>query len=464
MSEGKRVVIVGGGVQGMMIGYDLSAHGHEVTILEAGDKVGGLAGAMTIEEAGGIQIDRFYHCILSSDRHLGALFEELGLENLAHYTTTQMAFWGGEAGGGGLHQMSTPGQFLTFPLISPWARLRLGLSIVYSALLSDAAPLESISMEQWLIRIAGRENFERLWRPLLQSKFDDDFGDLPASYMWARLRRMMSTRDKRGAEQMGHLEGGYQTLIDALEGRIVARGGVVRTGMRVAGLVRGAGGRVEGVLACAIGAQEVEALKADAVVLTVGNRLTARLLGEGLPEETRGPLLSIGSMAIVCVVLVLDRALSPYYTINILDRAVSLTGVIETTNIIDPALLGGRHLIYLPKYCSQDSPLLERPDAEVLEDFLEQLGRVVPSFDRASVLATRVMRARETEPVHRMAPKRALVPYRPGPEGVFVANSTQVYPDLVNCEAMAANVRRALVEIHRSISAPGSAGATSLSR
>ena len=169
-------------------------------------------------------------------------------------------------------------------------------------------------------------------------------------------------------------------------------------------------------------------------------------------------------MAIVCVLLVLDRSLSPYYTINIVDRSLSLTGVIETTNIISPTLLDGHHLIYLPKYCSQGSPLLDQPDDALLDSFLTQLSRVLPHFDRRWILASRVMRARETEPVHRMAPRRELVPYNPGPDNVFIANSTQVYPDLVNCEAMAANVCRALTHVPAALTPADAIGRTSLSR
>ncbi len=266
MTSVSDVVIVGGGVQGLMIAYDLSVHGHKVTVLEAAGAVGGLAGAVQIPESGPALIDRFYHCILSSDRFMNALCQELDLQDKLHFTPTQMAFFGKD---GGLHQMSTPKQFLTFPLISPLARVRLGASIVWSNLRQRPGALESISMEKWLRRTAGSEVYETLWGPLLQSKFDDDFGHLPASYMWARLKRMMSTRDSKGVEEMGHLEGGYQTLIDHLATKVRAAGGQILTGVRVEALERDAEtGRVRYVETTDTEGQ-ARRFEGDAVVLTV---------------------------------------------------------------------------------------------------------------------------------------------------------------------------------------------------
>jgi protoporphyrinogen oxidase len=445
-------IVVGGGVQGMMIAYDLVQHGHRVTLLEAGPSLGGLAGAAHIDELD-IDIDRFYHVILSSDRKLMALMEELGIADQLRFRTTRMAFLGKD---GGLHSMSTPMEFLTFPLISLLARFRLGLSIVRAGKSKYTDALESESVEAWLRRTAGKENYERLWGPLLQSKFDDDFSFLPASYMWSRLKRMTSTRDKSGAEQMGHLVGGYQTLIEALRQRIESAGGVVKTGARVARVI------CEDEIVTGVELESGEALRADATVITVGNRLVDRWIGGVLGPAAKQPLESIGYMAIVCVVLMLDARVTDFYTINVVDRSYSLTGVIETTNVIDPELLGGTHLVYLPKYCAQDSHHLERDDNEVLEDFIGQLEKMVPTFDRSSIRASRVFRARETEPIHPLADARPMVPYAPLP-GVFVVNSTQTYPDLVNCEAMCANVIRALTPIHATLGT-AEVGKTALSR
>ena len=68
-----RLGIVGGGILGITLGYFLSKQGAQVTIYEASDTLGGLAGPIRME---GYNIDRFYHAVLTSDAHLQDLFAE----------------------------------------------------------------------------------------------------------------------------------------------------------------------------------------------------------------------------------------------------------------------------------------------------------------------------------------------------------------------------------------------------
>ena len=55
-------------------------------------------------------------------------------------------------------------------------------------------------------------------------------------------------------------------------------------------------------------------------------------------------------LGVVCVLLVLSKKLSPYYVINLLDKDLPFTGIVEVTNVVDSTDFDGRHLVYLPKY------------------------------------------------------------------------------------------------------------------
>ena len=123
-----------------------------------------------------------------------------------------------------LFSMSSLREFLTFPLLPLHDRVRLAR--VRRALPPrsrratqlDDVPLLAVAAT----KLCGRRTVERLWKPLLDSKFDGNYDDLPATYIWGRTRRMSKTRDASGREIMGWLEGGYETLIDALAERIDA--------------------------------------------------------------------------------------------------------------------------------------------------------------------------------------------------------------------------------------------------
>jgi protoporphyrinogen oxidase len=137
-------------------------------------------------------------------------------------------------------------------------------------------------------------------------------------------------------------------------------------------------------------------------------------------------------LGIVCVVARVRKSVSPYYALNITDRRVPLTSVVETTHVVDPAAAEG-HLVYLPKYVNPDSTELERPSAEILTDYFGHLKSMFPSFSEEDVIAAQVARARVAEPVH---PVGAVKPDPFAVPGLVVASSAQVYPDIVHGQAI----------------------------
>ncbi len=220
------VGIVGGGILGMTAALRLAQSGVRVALYERSEDLGGLVGTFQL---GDRRVDRFYHVILPTDDRVIGLAEELGLGDRFRFRPTKVGFYGG----GRLFSMTTPKEFLTFPILRARDRVRLAAFVARCQLKKDYADLDDRPLLEWLRRLCGRRVVERLWEPLLDSKFDGCYDDLPATYIWARSRRMSTTRDKGGHEVMGWLEGGYQTLIDALEREIRRLGGEVHAGTAV---------------------------------------------------------------------------------------------------------------------------------------------------------------------------------------------------------------------------------------
>jgi protoporphyrinogen oxidase len=180
----------------------------------------------------------------------------------------------------------------------------------------------------------------------------------------------------------------------------------------------------------------------DQVISTLLPTATATLLGRDLaaavgPDQCR-------YLGIVCLVMRLRRSLSPWYTLNITDRRVPLTAVVETTHVIDPERVGG-HLIYAPKYVNPDSPELERSTREIKEAYMGHVRTMFPGFSPGDdVLASQVARARVAEPVHTVGGDGRLPDMFPAP-GLAMASSAHVYPEIVNGQA-AIGVAERLVE------------------
>ena len=234
-----RVGIVGGGVLGTTLALRLQQSGAQVTLLERGATLGGLAGAF---DFGGHRVDRFYHVIVPSDERMLALVDELDLREHLSFSPVGVGFFiDGE-----MHPFNGLGDFARFSPLSPWGRARLAWFVAQCQLRKDHAALENMPLDSWLRRHCGDRVVDRIWRPLLDSRFDSDHDELPATYLWARTNRMRSARTSQGSgETMGCLRGGHERLIEAAAARAVELGAEVRLDAGVEGLVYedGAGAR-----------------------------------------------------------------------------------------------------------------------------------------------------------------------------------------------------------------------------
>jgi protoporphyrinogen oxidase len=417
--------IVGGGLLGLGLADRLSAAGVKVTLYESSSQLGGLAGST---ELGGVRVDRFYHAVTTTDQRVLDLAAELGVD------VRWRRLGGGFFHDGRTAEMSTPAQLLTFPGLSPADRARLVRFVLRCRRIGDHAALDKLPLEAWTRRTCGNRLWERLWGPLFDSKFEGNYDDLPATYLWSRMNRVSGTRDRKGHEVMGALEGGYQNLVDRLAERIRARGGQVLTSTPVR-FVPCADHRAIGVVL------DAGFRPHDTVVMTQIRPNLPHILAPEL-EQALGPDRQ-RYLGIVCLVARLRQSVSPYYALNITDRRVPLTSVVETTHVVDPAAAEG-HLVYLPKYVNPDSPELEKSSAEIRNEYFGHLKTMFPAFREDDVIAAQVARARVAEPV---SPVGAHKPDPFAVPGLVVANSAQVYPDIVHGQAILGVAERIAVEL-----------------
>lgn len=419
----------------MTAAYRLLQNGVQVTLFERSHDLGGLVGSF---DFAGHPADRFYHVILPTDDRVRGLASELGLGDDFRFSPTGVGFYDD----GRLFSMSTMREFATFPLLSPLDRVRLASFVLRCQRVSGSDELDDTPLLDWLHRTCGRRTVERLWGPLLDSKFDSRYEDLPATYLWARTKRMSKTRDKAGRELMGWLEGGYQRLVEALAERIRELGGVIHAGVAVERL-EGTARRVDGIVV------DGEVQEFDSVLCTLLPPQAQSLLPQGVAELAPDHCRYLG---VICVIVRTDRSVSPYYTLNITDRRIPLTTVVETTHVVDPAFAGG-HLLYAAKYVDPSHPDLTRPAADVERDYLEHTKTIFPALDGAHIDAVSVQRARMVEPVH-MIGGHSRIPSMYPVRGLALASTAHVYPEVVNGQAVIGVADRAVEGILARLEAP----------
>jgi protoporphyrinogen oxidase len=416
--DGQHWAIVGGGILGMTLAWDLARPGRRITIFEAGSTPGGLASAWRL---GDIVWDRHYHVTLLSDASLRGLLAELDLDRDMRWKKTRTGFYCQ----GRLHPFTGALDFARFPLLNPVEKLRFGLAVLRASRLRSPAAIESLTVEEWLTRISGRSVFEKMWRPLLRAKLGDDYRSTSATFIWATIQRLYAARRSGLREEMfGYLPGGYARMLEKFA-----------CALRLKGVCFHLDAKVQEVAAHVEGGASIRmqhrAERFDRVIVTAPAALAARLC----PALTAHELQLLNGVAyegIICASLLLRRPLSDYYITNIVDSSIPLTGVIEMTSLVDSETFGGRALVYLPRYVRPDDPAFEQTDAEIESEYLAALRRMHPSLSAADVLACRISRARHVFPRPVPGSAARVPPVDTSLPGVHILNSANIPAGTLN--------------------------------
>jgi protoporphyrinogen oxidase len=391
-----KVAVVGGGILGLTLAYRLSGKGHAVELLEAEPRLGGLACA---QDYGSFTWDRFYHCILPQDQHLLGLLDELGLASELRWAKTGTGYYAERQ----FFSMSNNKDFLKFPLLTFVDKARLGTAVIWATRFADPDALYGISAQEWLTKLCGARGYGRFWEPLLKAKFGPFHDKVAAVFIYATLKRLFGARSATaGKESLGYVHGGYARILGRLSERLSAAGATLRTSSPVLAIERTAtGARV--VRRGPDGASAVS--EVDQVYFTAPTRLARRVVSaEFLPHveavERENPT-SGSYLGVACLVLALERPLTPYYVLNIGESSVELTGLIEMTNLIDPkSETDGRSLVYLPRYMDSESSDFQQSDATLRDAMLTRgLQRLFPDFDGAKAAYCEIHRAPYVQPL-----------------------------------------------------------------
>jgi protoporphyrinogen oxidase len=174
-----------------------------------------------------------------------------------------------------------------------------------------------------------------------------------------------------------------------------------------------------------------ESRRFDRAVVTLAAPLAARLCPELRPDELER-LQGVRYQGIVCASVLLDRPLGGFYVTNITDEGFPFTGVIEMTTLVDPVELGGRHLVYLPKYVPVGDPLLKAPEEEIREQFLSGLTRMYPDLRREQVKAFAISRVSHVCAVPTIDYSLRLPSVETSVPGLFVLGSHNIVNGTLN--------------------------------
>ena len=434
MSGEKSWGIIGGGIMGMTLALRLAQRGDRVTVLESAPKLGGLTGAVEMD---GVVWDRFYHVILMSDLNTRNIIREIGIENELQWVETKTGFFSG----GKLYSMSNIFEFLKFPPINLIDKFRLGLTIIVASIIKDWKRMEGIPVEKWLTRWSGKRVFEKIWLPLLKAKLGNQYKDTSALFIWTTIQRMYSAR-KSGLkkEMFGYVSGGYDKINTAFEQKLRSLGVTIILNSQVQQVTRDPNNKV------IVQTNLPDDYQFDNVISTLHADISVKI-APSLTKEEIDKHAAIRYLGVVCPSILLSRPISKYYVTNITDSWPPFTGIIEMTALVDPAELGNRSLVYLPKYVEPGDDLFLKISDELREYFLKPLFKMYPDFSDKDVTFWNVSSARRVFALPTLNYSEKLPSIATSLEGYYIINSAQIINGTLNVNETVQVAESKLMEI-----------------
>jgi protoporphyrinogen oxidase len=408
MSE--RMAVLGAGPMGLAVAYELARQGRRPVVFEADDRIGGMTASFDFS---GLSIERYYHFHCTSDRDFLAMLDELGIADRMRWVETRMGYWYRNR----LQPWGNPVALLRFRGLSPIAKFRYGLHAFLCTRRRDWLPLDKIEATGWLRRWVGTEAYEVLWRRLFDYKFYEFSDNLSAAWIWSRIRRLGTSRYSLMREKLGHLDGGSETLLQAMRADIERHGGEIRLGAPVSRVIIDAG-RVRGLEVD--GTTEAFAK----VVSTIPLPYVPHLMPD-LPESVLAGFRAIDNIAVVCVIVKLRRRLTENFWLNINDPEMDIPGLVEYTNLrpLD------QHLVYVPFYMPGEHPKFAEPDQAFLDRVRRYLKKIEPSLSDDDFIDLRANRYRFAQPICPPGHLDRLPPTALPVEGLWVADTSYYYPE-----------------------------------
>lgn len=406
----QRIAILGAGPMGLAVAYQLSLDGYKPVVFEADDRVGGMAACFDFN---GLEIERYYHFHCISDHAFLQLLDELGISGKMYWVETKMGYWYQ----GQLQSWGNPIALLKFRGLGLIAKFRYGLHVFLSTKRNDWQPLDNIEAVGWIKRWVGREAYEVLWRKLFELKFYNYTEGLSAAWIWSRIRRIGRSRYDLFREKLGYLDGGSNTLLQAMKQAIEARGGEIRLSAPVKKVV------IEGSRTTGVESEGgFEAF--DKVISTLPVPYVPRLIPD-LPADILVKYKAVKNIAVVCVIAKLRKAVTGNFWLNTNDPEMDIPGLVEYSNLRPLT----QHIVYVPFYMPSEHPKFGDSDQMFLDKVRRYLKKINLELSDEDFIDIRASRYRYAQPICDPGYLGKLPPVALPIEGLWVADTSYYYPE-----------------------------------
>ena len=368
----KRIVILGAGASGLGAAYKLLESGKdfEITLIEREQSVGGIAGRWEIDWDGKKYfIEKGYHHILDGDKTTMDFAKKLGLGNKLHFKSVKQGFvYKGKAYG-----FSTPLEILQFP-IPIIDKIKLAKFFLLDTKRKDWGPLEKTTAKDWVIKAAGKNNYETFFERLIWNKFHILPDEISAPWLGTRLAKESSSFLKK----FGWMEGGESMILYRLAEHLKERGGKIFTGANIYKIEN----NEKKKRIYFMNGTKQEVVEANAVISTIAPRVFLKMV-PNIPKEAREKMEKIKYLSCTCLAVGLSKKFTDRYWINILEKDVSVSAIFCRSNLYEDSAPAGKSVMYIITYMKHGEDFWFKSEDEIKKTYIDYAERIFPGFKQA---------------------------------------------------------------------------------
>ncbi len=414
----KSIAIIGGGFTGLTAAYELTKKGHKVTLYEAGPSLGGLAAGFALQD--GTPLERAYHFLYTTDKHMIGMAEELGIADKLHFYPSSIgAFYGGK-----MYPFTTAKDLLTFGPLSLVDRLRTGITGLRLLLIRRWQPLTKITAYEWLVRWNGKRGADLIWKPLLVGKFDTYWDKVTMAWLWTRIHvRQTSKKKGEQTERLGYFEGGFQTMVKRWEQELAKAGAEVHLNAKIDQFTE-----QDGKPALVY---QGETRVYDAVLAATASNVFADL-GESHPAMEKAyadKLRSIDYLAAATMVFTTKKPISDRYWHQIHDENAPFLVMLSLDALVGAENVNGHHIYYIGDYAQNDSELMQSTDDQIRRKWFDGVKSLFPDFSEDDVEESYVFTFRNSQHIVGVGYEDKIPAMRTPLPGFYLSNFSQIFPD-----------------------------------
>lgn len=405
-----KIAVIGAGPGGMSAAFDLRNAGHDVTIFEAADSVGGLMQGIS-QPQWEWSVEKFYHHWFTSDSAMMKLIKECGLKDKVQFRVPKTVVYYKDA----FYPLDSPMAALKFPGFNLIDIARFGFVTIYLRYFANWQNLEHHHADEWLRKAYGKRVYATSFEPMVEGKFGPYAKDVTLAWFWARI--------KARSTQLGTYDGGFQAFSEDLAKVLEERGVKFELSSPVESITKEA---YKPFILTVDGKRH----HYEKVIATVPPHIFANMVPQ-LPDKDLGQLRELKHMGAVVMILSLKHTLSEegYYWFNMPKSAgFPFLAAVEHTNFIPAEHFNGEHIVYLGDYLPAGHEYFSLSKEELLKRFLPSLKRINPDFSEDWINESWVNKASYAQPVPEVNHSEKIPSVRTSLEGLFFVSMSHIYP------------------------------------